>query len=195
MTETYSLSGDFTSGLDVVQLWQEIDADVGIAPSLYTVNNENGGDDVNIVFASALSAGEKTTLDALVSAHTVVISVFYTSLIPIQTRTDDYKNTNYIRLGSTTFPGVKAIGSIHKITSYSYMDNAVTSYSIKLIDKQSGLTIAEGTFTNTEEERQDLGTISNMPTSETTLEIFGKRTGGTGKNKYFHINNVTLCVV
>ncbi len=67
MSYTYSLSGDFSSGLSSHQLQAEIGDEAGIIPAIQRIDTD--GDAVYIVFASSLSAGEKTTLDGLVASH------------------------------------------------------------------------------------------------------------------------------
>lgn len=67
MTETYSLSIDFTSGYNGGQFRQEILDDVTIVTSLIGVVADD--DTVSIIFSSALSGPEQTALDAVVAAH------------------------------------------------------------------------------------------------------------------------------
>lgn len=70
MTTTYtkSLSSAFGGNLNTTQLLTEITADGGISPTCITVMSI--ADVVDIVFDAALSGGEQTTLDGLISAHT-----------------------------------------------------------------------------------------------------------------------------
>lgn len=61
-TYTYNLSADFVSGKCLTEdLYKEIKATAGITTAL--VNVALRGDTVDVVFADALSAGEKTLLD------------------------------------------------------------------------------------------------------------------------------------
>ena len=66
-TYSYSLSGDFSSGISVGQFHAEI-----VASSINDVLSGVfvDGDDVDIVFDTSLTSGEVTTLNSLVSAHT-----------------------------------------------------------------------------------------------------------------------------
>jgi hypothetical protein len=70
MTTTYnkSLIEDFSGNLQVNQLLREIKSNEGITPYCITVNNLNS-DNVDIIFDSALSAGEQTTLNTIISNH------------------------------------------------------------------------------------------------------------------------------
>lgn len=71
-TYNYSLSSDLSNQLDVNQLHDTINADAGITPTCLTV--KNSGDVVTVIFDSALSGGEQTTLNGLISGHSVVTS-------------------------------------------------------------------------------------------------------------------------
>ena len=70
MTTTYtkSLATNFGGSLSSGQFHLEVAADVGITPNLLHIDVT--GDVVDIVFDAALSAGEQTTLDGLITAHT-----------------------------------------------------------------------------------------------------------------------------
>jgi hypothetical protein len=68
MTETYSKSVDFGGQLAAGQFHTEIEDEAGITTTLLRVDVNS--DVVNVVFESTISAGEKTTLDTLVSNHT-----------------------------------------------------------------------------------------------------------------------------
>lgn len=84
-TYSYSLSADFSGNLNSHQLHQEIHKS-SIVPVITEVRIV--GDDVDIVFNSALSAGEQTTLNGLVSAHTpLVVSVANFTHVQIQEET------------------------------------------------------------------------------------------------------------
>lgn len=69
-TYTKSLSTDFGSILNTIQFQSEINAEAGIVPTCTHINTD--GDDVDIVFASSLTAGEQTTLSTLTTNHTPI---------------------------------------------------------------------------------------------------------------------------
>lgn len=63
-----------TGGIKAGRLHQEIDADAGITPVCNSVTEDSpGSDGFTVTFASALSAGEETTLDGLITAHSTVM--------------------------------------------------------------------------------------------------------------------------
>lgn len=66
--ETYSVSVDFGGSFDETSFREEILAVAALAAKFQYF--ERVGDTVNIDFIPALTAGEKTTLDGVVSSHT-----------------------------------------------------------------------------------------------------------------------------
>ena len=68
-TYTKSLASDFGGSLNKGQFHREIDADGGISATLNQI--EETSDVIDTTFASSLSAGEQTTLNTLISNHTV----------------------------------------------------------------------------------------------------------------------------
>ena len=70
MTETYSVSADFSSGVSEHQLHAEINVNTTITTTILYVNRV--GDVLNIVFNAAISGGERAELDIVVAAHTPV---------------------------------------------------------------------------------------------------------------------------
>lgn len=68
-TYTYSKTTDFAAGVNVGLLHAAIEDEAGITVALDRIRAVSDEDAVSIVFADALSAGEKTTLDGLVAAH------------------------------------------------------------------------------------------------------------------------------
>lgn len=71
-TYTYFNSADFPNGIIAGQLFHEIELDTGITKRLMNVKDITG-DNVEISFENALSVGEKTILDGLVSTHVIDI--------------------------------------------------------------------------------------------------------------------------
>ena len=66
-TYNYSLSSDFGGNINIGDLKNEIEAEGGITPVLSGITRND--DDIDIIFESALSGGEQTTLNGLVSTH------------------------------------------------------------------------------------------------------------------------------
>ena len=192
MTETYSIANPShfnTVEPDIDQLQQEItDSSIASATIQYITRT---GDVVDIVFDATINGGDQTTLDGLVSSHVPIAIVNYDNTITINPRNDTFSSTSYTRVGTITYEGTDSTNSIKKITSLSYKDSGVTNYALRLYDVTNTSVIASATFTNESEAICDLGTISNLPTSAAILEIQGKKTGGTGNQKFL-IDSVTL---
>lgn len=188
-TYTYSLVSDFGGSLNSKQLHNEIVADVGITPTLTGINTED--DVVDVIFVSALSAGEQTTLNNLASAHTAVTEVSYSSKIKFNLNSREISNTSYTRLDTLIYEGTNNTSEIKKMLAIGYMDSGVTNFSIKINDKTNGTVLAENTFTDATESILELTPISNLPAERSILELQVKKTGGAG-NKKVHVDSVIL---
>jgi hypothetical protein len=160
------------------QFHEEIVAEAGITPTLVGVTIT--ADVVEIEFNSALSVGEETTLDGLMSSHTA------DNTPPMLNKINNFigketKQTSYKKVGIILFPGATCC----KIKIESFMDSGVTDYSIKINDRINRLAIAEKTFSNTEEAINDMGICSNVPNGETAFEILIKKNGGSSNKKAY----------
>ena len=183
MTTTYnfSLASDFGGSLKSYQLHKEIDDDGGITPNLIGVNTE--GDDVAIIFDATLSGGEETTLNGLVSAHVPDMSKprkqFF--IFAPKRNTITPKN-NWVLSGYFQYPGSDQAGTIDYIDLISCMDSGINNYDARVLVKNTGAVLVEKTgMTNTETATIDLGTVSNVPTDKTTLELQIRKNGGNNK--------------
>lgn len=186
-TYTYSHSSDFGSSLNSSQLQTEIKAS-NIVPSIASVNRN--GDVIDIVFASALSGAEQTTLNGLVSAH--VPKPILDSSTYITPKKGDTSSKAYARMSIFKYYGSNNTAPIVAIETISCMSDTVTSYDIRILDKTNGLVIAEKTgLTHTDDAVDDLGTISNLPTDSALFEVQMKRNGGNGNPKVF-LENIII---
>jgi hypothetical protein len=187
---TRSITTDF-GGNRVINLHPEIVAETGITTTLLRVDTL--GDAVYIVFDSALSGGEETLLNTVISNHDNNIQVAYKSVITVSPKNTIFSNTTYSREYLFVYKGSDKIGTISKIEVIGYMDNGVTSYSIKIGDKTNNTVIAENTFTNTTEGIVSCTPISNIPTGQSIIEIFIKKTGGIANQKAY-VESINLYI-
>ena len=185
---TKSLASDFGNSITPHQLHQEIE-DSSITSQILHVTIL--GDSVDIVFDSSLSAGDQTTLDALVAAHTVSSQAVYSNIVKFTPRSPDVKQSSYKREDTLIYEGKSTFKNIVKISAVSYMNEGVTSYTIKVYDKTHNQTVAESTFTNTTEDVVDLTPIQNVPTEKSVLELLVKKTGGNNKKRAY-VDSVTM---
>ncbi len=168
-TYTYSLAVDFSNNLNSSQFHGEIDADPGIVPILQAVNVT--ADVVDVVFDSALSAGEKTTLDGLVAADVPIIIGKSIQVIFVGNKVT---YTVYFNLSNYTFDP-DLINTVNHIEAITEMNSGGTSYSLRVMDRNSSNTVAEMTGqSNTTPTIIDFGTISNVPTSDAIFELHAK---------------------
>ena len=173
MTETYnkSYSTDFSSNFDSDQFTSEI-----IASSIVTalVSVDQSGDTISIIFNDTLTATDAETLDTLVSDHTPVLKPG--SNKDTWTINKTITTTSYEKVGLFVFPG-DLIRELTHIKCIASMNTGTTSYSIRIVDKTGPAKIAEGTFSNTVDSVNDLGTVSNVPGVESVFDVSIKITG------------------
>lgn len=181
MTETYSIIVDFSGGISISQLDDEI-RNSAIVTSLNGINKY--GDTVDIIFSSTITSGEKTILGGLVSVHTPQSNVSFTPFTVYPTKIK-YNLPAFKRVVSNKFYGNNY--NIVSINFFGCMHTNTTSYDVRVVNMNNGTIIASGNFTNTYEAFNDLGTISNVPTIETEIEFHVKVNGGG----YVHIEEIT----
>ena len=182
MTETYSLSSDFSNGLNPEQLRSEINSDNGIVPLCVTISNT--GDVVNIIFDNGLSNDEKTTLSTLVGSHMANYNEPKTTFYVVEPTTTEIYSSSYQLVKKFKYGGINAIGNINYIEVISRMDKGVSSYSLRVTRGDTQEVIAEATgLTNTVSEINDLGLINNVPNTPKIFELHAKRSGGSGFKK------------
>lgn len=193
-TYSYSLASDFggATGLNQYQFHIEVNTEAGITGA-NLIGVHLTGDDIDIEFDGALSGGENTALDNLVSNHipdnTPELANFYSS----STRKHETNSTSYSNLGSFKYDGSDKIGTIDAIDVISHMSSSVTTHDVRIYDRTNQTVIAEGIgFTNIEEAISNLGAISNVPTSKAVLEIHAKRNGGSGNSKSVYVDQVII---
>ena len=185
--ETYSIVTDFGGVTpNIGQLHNEIIANVNIIKTLYGVSQYN--DVVDIQFDLTLSGPEKTELDSIVSSHVPVYIPATPNKLNIVTRTNPVKNSSYTRVGTEIF-----LGSTYATAkAISWMESGITSYDIEIFDKDNHQILLTANLTNTEESVQDLGTLSNLPTSPIQIEISVRKNGGSNKDKVY-VESVIIC--
>jgi hypothetical protein len=144
------------------------------------------GDGINIVFAEALSIGEETVLNTLITAH--IPAIKYHGSISVYTRKDFYQKTSYEDIATYVYDGSNK-GVLKQIIAVAYKDASVTNYSIRIYDETNNTVIAENTFTNNTKQTLSLTPLSNIPTKPSIFTIQGKKTGGTAK-QYFYVELV-----
>tara|TARA_R110001599_G_scaffold287650_2_gene490240 strand:+ start:827 stop:1417 length:591 start_codon:yes stop_codon:yes gene_type:complete len=184
--KTYTIPIHF-SGIapNIAQLGDEIEASVDITTSFLGITTEY--DDVNILFSLEISPTENTALDNLVGAHVPIFIPNTNSILPIMPRTTNIRKTTYQRVATFRFPG----STFARANSISHMDIGATSYDIRITDKDNGQVLLTRNLTNTEESRQDLGVLSNLSTTETILQVYVKRNGGSNNHRVC-IENVNI---
>ena len=182
----YSYTKDIAD-FDISQLSYEIEQNSTIITELDYVNFMQPN--LDIYFDVSLSAEEEAELNTIVANSP-------DSNLPMPTGDTVEKNlivngiarsTSYQTISRFIYMGKNNVGEIKEIKIVSYMDEGITSYNVRIVDKnnQSNI-IAEITgLSNTEDDIVDMGSINNIPSSESRFEIQVKKMGGVAKDSIY----------
>lgn len=175
-----SIAGDFGGvAPNIGKLQGEITASAISVQCLY-INMY--GDTVEIVFAAALSSGDETILAAVIASHDPTPVVTYSKNMPITLSQTSASNDIYTKIGQVVFPG----GSEMRIKGNGYKEGTATGFSIKIYDVTHKTTLAEQTFTNSDDAViLDLGACDNVPEDASVIRAYVKRNGGTSSERAF----------
>jgi len=183
--ESYSILNDFGGvSPNMNQLYQEIDDEINILTKPYGGNID--GDSITLGFESSISPSEKSALDNVVSNHVPVFIIETSKQFTILPKKNNYKHTRFVRIATDVFPG----STYAKAKSISYMGSGVTSYDIQIYDKTNKQVLLNTNLTNSTESIQDLGELTNIPSSSSQLEISIRKNGT--KSSKMYIENVII---
>ena len=183
------LTNDFNSGVNTTQLMKEIN-DSSIGPECIVVLNL--GLNVSIKFATSLSAEETTTLNNIVSSHTPTSVEVSEKIYTITPKQKKIYWDNYALISRFDYAGSSS-DKIKCIRVISYIDDDITSASLKIINMGDMTTIAEKTdITNTEPIAVNIGTISNLPSGPAIFEIYAKKIGGVYEETGVYVDQITI---
>jgi hypothetical protein len=106
--------------------------------------------------------------------------------LPFTTEKNPYivaENDNYTKMAEFPYQGSNVTGAPSAIKIIASKSSNATDFSIRIDNGDNGDVICEVTGqTNDQMAIINMGTISNVPTTEAILEIYGKKTGsGAGK--------------
>ena len=183
-TYTYSLSVDFTTNaIDTDQFTTQVN-DSSITISLNGIEVE--GDVVRIIFASALSGAEQTTLDALVTAHIPISDAGSLdptgSAITMMTLVNEVSPTgsSYIEVGRFTWDDTRYINFRSGIVIFKSRITGVSGIDIQVWDNDNSFEL--GMFTSSTSE---FGTFTFInPSTDAEILIRVRRTTQVGSRPY-----------
>lgn len=191
MTDTYtkSIVTDFSNSFRLENFIKDIKSNISSATIADIMTK---GDVVRLVFSTALSTADDTMVQSLITAHDSTRIKPKEKFFTVHPKIADSNVTEYCVVATFPYNGSKKIGTIDFVTCIACMDPGVTSYDMRVFGTTAGTVLAEKTGNvNTEAGIIDLGTISNVPTTEDILEIHIKKIGGT-EDDYVHIDDVAI---
>jgi len=186
-----SLATNFGGVLETGQFHTEIENDPGITPTLIGINSN--GDVINIEFSTALSAGEETILDTLISNHVIDMTIIKSKMFSVIPEITRVESIYYTRVATFQYAGSNIKCQISYIEVISSGHN-IDSYDIQVQDYTNGcVVLASNNFTNTDIVINDMGVISNTPLDPAILEISVKKNESTViKGSCVHIHGIMI---
>lgn len=183
---TYSIYFDF-GGVDPVldQIHSIIEADTNITVALVGINSN--GDDVHIVFESALSGAEETVLDNIVTNYTVVPKTGE-QITNISTNNDIVDSEQYITVLVFNFPGINKWKYVSNIKIIACMEDDGASFDVRVYDVTNNNEICSTNISVAEQCVSDLGELTNLPITEAIFELQVKVNGSTT----VHVKNINI---
>ena len=186
-TYSYQISTTFSNGVNSSKIFEEVLTAIPSGPNLETILTDTANDNIDFIFESALSGGQTTTLESVLSAHDGLPTLnLKNKNIEVNVET---KLTNFFKVKTFYIKG-KLTENIRNIKILSNIKNDTSSYTARIYDIANYNIIAEATFTNTDSQLNDLGTISNVPNNESIFELQIK-SNKTGQS--ISIEEIILC--
>lgn len=186
-TYTKSITGDFGGvAPKLTQLRDEIKADGAITPTLSRIDRD--GDDIDIIFDTALDGGEQTALNVLVLNHVPTTNIGR-QVTGISLFTQQVTESTYQTLGSFYYPGKSLLKKITNVKLIGYMEESGVSFDVRLFDSTNTKVIAGNNFSDVEENISDLGSVSNVPTDQAVFEVQAKT---NGSDTVAYVKNVSI---
>lgn len=167
-----TLEVDFVKSYNISQFEQEI-RNSGMVSQYYGISSVDNV--VTLYFSIPLNSSDETILNTLFTDHVPVYDNSppknkYVSVYPSNLKKQ--KKTAYTVVTNFNYKGSNSVGTINYIEVISYMDSTVTNYKIRVIDRNTGNILVEKTgLNNITPQLFDLGTITNVPSVNSMLEI------------------------
>ncbi len=154
----YSNTLNFPNGLQEGQLMREIENSSTILVKIISIVKI--GDDIDMLFESALSASEETELNIIIANH---VPITGKETINITFSKSSVKTSTYQMVVAFGYKGSREAGSIETFKVVSKKDETATDYSVRVYDVNNNKVLVEETFTNNKDEVHVLSNINNVP--------------------------------
>jgi hypothetical protein len=141
--------------------------------------------------ACPLDGGHTVNLDSVFIESTTTPD--YTHDKVLTPKKTDYNNDVYMRVYTYIY-AVTSGTVLTNIKVLSNKDPAITSYDVKVTDITHNNILLTKNLTNTVEQVNDLGVLTNIPTTESIIEVCVKKNGGTKKD-YVHVETIMFYFV
>lgn len=173
---TYSLSVDFPDGLMTNQFHKILADTNSISVNFLGLNVYD--DVVEIIYESALSGGEETTLNSIISAYVPSDGPEKHKSYHVFPTVTSLVSLNWTSVGLFKYGGSLKEGLINYVDVIARTGSSITTYDARIVNTNNGQTLCTVTgLNNTTYQLNDMGNISNIPEEEAIMDIQMRRNG------------------
>lgn len=145
-----------------------------------------------VVTVESITGGQQSELDGIVANHVPNTSKPRIQNFVIFPKRNSIKINKYTLAHAFEYMGSDQVGVIDYIDLMAYMDSNTNSYDVRVINSSTGQVLVEkDNLNNTSLAVIDLGTISNIPSTKTTLELQVKK-NGTSNSKTIELEQLIV---
>lgn len=168
MSVIKSLATDFGGSVRLDQLHREISESENITTEFYGITLSE--DVVTFQFESTPDSGELTELDSLISAHTPDYRKQRKIFFTVYPEDRNIRTTDYSTIATFEYLGSDLIGLIDYIDVITKVSSG--SYNVRVVITDNSQILSEvKELDNKRYQTIDLGTLSNIPSDRSILEI------------------------
>ncbi len=192
---TLSVENDFNGNFIaeyISQFTDYVNNSGQVVPTMLYVSSFSG-DEIICQFSDVLSGAEDTAVHTLAGSFVYVEPILYNVADTFIPKVTDINTTSYTRIAPYFYPGTNSISTIQALIFIGNKDSGATNYSVRLEDITHSQTICEETFTNNTEGFNVISSVSNIPETNSLLEVQVKISGGDSST-YAHINSISLAI-
>jgi hypothetical protein len=186
--DDYTVSGTFSGDYDSSSFKTAI---MNSAITRTIIDTGILGDSVQLIFdgVDVLSVSDTNILDIL-STSSNPAPLIYSSVTQVMIKENEINSEDFEIIGKFLYPGSNSASLIGKILVTGYCRNINESFIIIVLNKENGDEMAGQIFNNETEAVLDLGTIFNIPTTKSRIEILAQVSNKRSQRAY--IENISV---
>lgn len=165
----YNLS-DFINSIDLERLNLEVKLIFPGKSFFITINSS--ANKVRVTFTVSLDGSEKTILGGIMANHNANGDPLRVNFFRVYPEIRKSSYSYWFTVATFTYLGSDRIGSINYIDVISKRQNSLSDYNLRVVDISKGKIICSvGNLDNDSYQLTSLGVISNVPSTESIMEV------------------------